>query len=303
MRFTTEDFDNLDTCERKFNWSRKYLFPRISVMAAMYQALDAGLVSGDPERGRDSLMALAANPGLGISGYNVYEIAVHHAALVEILTTYLLGKGEPWTSAHPVKLGDHEYQPQSYLMPDGRLRRVILCAWFDDARKLKESHSWRTCGDIVATNRPMLINAVAIGNTRSGMRHSPWTRGFLHPTNHTLRIQRIEQREGKDFSSTWRKVWRERTDFSVKDWLTVMQQDNAFEGNVNSFMVSPERRDETEAEMIEMMRAMERPSERMRRAGCFGITPCGFAEICHLNHLTHPGKENWKERILVQLSS
>jgi hypothetical protein len=297
MILTTSDFENFDTCERKYLWSRKWLFPRISLMGAMYKALDAGLVSGSPQTAKDTLMSLAANPGLDIQGYAVYDIAVHHAALIEILTTYLLGKGEAWIPAHPVKLDNHEYQPESYLMPDGRLRRVVLCAWFDDARKLKEAHGWRTVGDIAATGRPMLLNALTIGNSRQGMRHSPWTRGFLHPTNKTLRIQRVAQREKEPFSDSWKKVWRERTDFGIPEWLKVMQQDNAFEGNVNSFAVPvSENRELLEREMLERIKEMATAKDRMRRSGCFGLSPCGFAKVCHLSYMTNPGQNNWKSR-------
>jgi hypothetical protein len=50
---------------------------------ALNHALRMGLTMGDPTMAHGAFMSRAAEPGLDIEGAPVYDIAVHHATLIE----------------------------------------------------------------------------------------------------------------------------------------------------------------------------------------------------------------------------
>ena len=292
MTLTTEDFVSHDTCPRLRTWGARYDFPRISIAAAMHRALRVGLLAGDPFRSKDAFVALAANPGLDVSG-SVYEIAVHHAALMEIVTAYLLGDSGPWKPCGELTLAGYDFEPQSYLMADGRIRCVVLCSSWNPLREQEERNSWRTIADTCAMGRPMLINAVVIGQSRNGFRPSPWTQAYIHPENG---IHRVKKREGK-FTENWKRIYRENTDRHPEDWLTIMQNDDAFEGLVYSTSVDvPPRKKEFLADMERISREIAQGSEAMRRSGCFRYAPCGFSQLCNHDQLVTPQAANWQQK-------
>ena len=100
---------------------------------------------------------------------------------------------------------------------------MVLCSSWNTLREQEERTSWWTVGDIAVTGRPMLVNVLVIGSAKGGFRQSPWTTGYIHPENGTMRIKR---KEG-EFTSRWKKVYREQTDRRALDWLTKMQTDEA----------------------------------------------------------------------------
>lgn len=287
----TADFAHHDKCPRFRTWSAKYDLPRVPLADALNAGLRAGLLKG-PAAAYQALMHLAANPGLDIDGRNVYDIAVHHAQMLEVLTSYLTTDG-PWEPAEAVSFAGGTYEPLSFILPDGRLRRVVLCSTWNSLREQEEKTSWWTVGDVAVTGRPMLVNVLVIGSAKGGFRQSPWTTGYLHPENGILRIRR---KEGQ-FTDRWKRVYREQTDRRALDWLTKMQQDEAFEGVVESFTV-----DSTDTVTISEMERIAQDFGRMemRRSACFRNAPCPMADLCH-NALT-PAQSNWREKPLVQLA-
>lgn len=286
----TESFALHDQCERLRTWSSEYMLPRIPLAQAMHDALRVGLLEGDPEKTKQTFVSTAAMPGLEITAYNVYEIAMHHAAMLEVICTYLLGKDGAWI---PAESSEITFKPNSYLLPDGRLRRVVLCSSWDQVRQQEEINSWRTAADVSMTNRPMLINAVVIGQSRKGFRPSPWTQAFIHPTTRQMRIQK---RDGK-FTDNWTRIYRESTDKKPDEWLKMMQEDGAFDGLVNSRVidVSP-RRDEILTEMAKLSKEIETNGTHMRRSACFKFSPCAFSKICHYSESITPAQAGWEKR-------
>ena len=91
----TADFAHDDRCPRFRTWSARYHLPRVPLADALNESLRAGLLKGDQSAAYGKFMALSANPGLEIEGRNVYDIAVHHAQMLEVLTSYLVTDG-PW---------------------------------------------------------------------------------------------------------------------------------------------------------------------------------------------------------------
>jgi len=289
---TSEDLDLHDQCARRRTWTSRFLLPRISLVAAMHESLRAGLLSGDPANAKKTMTGLAAIPGLDISAYNVYDIAIHHATLMETVCAYLCPDA-PWKAADPVSLAGYQFQPLSYQMDDGRLRRVILCDRWDALRQQAEIHSWRTVADVCATGRPMVLNAIVIGASRKGFRPSPWTQGFVHPENYTMRVLK---REGS-FSEKWQKLYRENTDKKPLDWLGIMQSDGAFDSLVHSITVDvPARSEEILDEMLVMVKEINDRGTRMRRSSCFRFSPCGFARLCHNKEYVTPETCGWERR-------
>lgn len=277
-----------DVCERLRTWSAQYELPRIPLVEAMYTALRAGLLAGDGKVAKDALIAIAAQPGLDIEAWNVFDIAMHHASLMEVVVAYLTADG-PWAIADPVD----GFSPQSFQMEDGRLRRVVLCSSWNTLREAEERQSWRTIADVTATNRPMLINAIVIGNSIKGFRPSPWTRGYIHPENGILRVKK---KEG-NFTEKWKRVYREQTDEHADDWLRLMQQDGAFEDLVFSVTADRPGNEKTvRKDMFRIINEIGRNGTEMRRSGCYRFGPCSFARICHSQEIQTPIEAGWEEK-------
>jgi hypothetical protein len=290
---TTEDIATFDECSRKYVYS-SWQTPRISLATALNDSLRIGLLSGKPELAKNHLMQLAAEPGLAISTSDIYGAAVHHAALIEIITAYLLADGEAWQPAPVVRVGWHSYQPLSFIRP-ACLRRVVLCSRWDQQRALEETHSWRTVADSAALGLPMLINAIVIGSASKGLRPSVWTRGYSHPVSKDLRIKSIAK-GGENFNSNWRRVYREQSSRSPSEWLKLMQADNAFEEVVHSVSVDIPGK-AAHDQMISMMNAITSTTiGEMRRSSCFKQSTCANAILCYHPDSPTPSEVGWKQK-------
>jgi hypothetical protein len=290
---TTEDIALWDECERKRLYSL-YQTPRVSLAQALNDSLRIGLLSGKPELAKNHLMQLAADPGLAISGVSVYEVAVHHSALIELIVAYLLADEGKWKAAPKVNVGGHEFQPLSYARP-ACLRRVVLCSRWDQQRALEETHSWRTVADSAALGLPMLINAIVIGSATKGLRPSVWTRAFQHPVAKDLRIKSVAK-NGENFNQNWRRVLRESSSKSPTEWLKLMQTDNAFEDVVHSTSINLPTHLAYE-QLKEMMDQISVTTEgKMRRSSCFKQSTCPMAILCFNPDSPTPEIAGWLKR-------
>jgi hypothetical protein len=295
---TTEDIFLHDLCPRLQLYSA-FEPPRITLSAALNEALQVGLLRGKPEAAANHIMARAANPGLALAGVDVYKIAVHHAHLIEVVVTYLLGEGKAWELADPVSFDRFEYQPMSYKIPgENRLRRVVLCGRFDETRKQEEIHSWRSVADIALTGMPMLINAIVIGSAIKGMRANVWTRSYEHPRTKGLRIKITEEPgRNKEFNQNWRRMFREQSGKSPKQWLHLMQKDDAFKEVVFSFSADLEQTERISVES--QMKAMNLGDDTMRRNACFSLSPCVMAPCCYGG--VTPAQAGWVTKVEAAL--
>lgn len=290
---TTEDVALWDECERRRLYSL-YQTPRISLAQALNDSLRIGLLKGDPALAKNHLMQLAAEPGLAISGVDIYAVALHTSALIEIITTYLLADEGPWKAAPKVKIGEHDFRPLSFVRP-ACLRRVVLCSRWDMQRQLEETHSWRTVADSAALGLPMLINAIVIGSAVKGLRPSVWTRGFSHPVSKDLRIKSLKK-DGENFNQNWRRVLRESSSKSAADWLTLMQKDDAFEEAVHSVSV-PIPSQQSHVDLSRMLDEITSTSVgKMRRSSCFKQSTCPMANLCYHPDSPTPEIAGWLKR-------
>lgn len=287
---TTEDFYQFDICPRKRAWGERYQPFRVSLNFALNAALHAALAANSPIVASDTIMGFAANPGIDIASDNLYSAVTHHSRLAELLATYVLSVG-PSTTPAPISTAWGEFQPRSFLLPDGRLRRIVLVDRWTPEREQAERFSWRTAADTAITNRPMLITALIIGGARGGFRPSPWTVGFQHPTNGGIRVQK---RDGQ-FGDTWKRVYREHTALRALDWLRIMQSDGAFEERVVSIVedVPPNRADVLD-QLAAMAEEIHSGSLRQTRSACYKFTPCPFFPAC--SSARSPAQLGWTEK-------
>jgi hypothetical protein len=288
MRLSSEDFATHDTCARLETYSSRYEPLRLSINYALNQAIHAALSESSPIAASDKIMELAARPGLDVEG-KVYEAAIHHSRLSELIATYLLSI-EKFTVPESVTMPWGEFQPQSFLVPGNRLCRVVLCDRWTTEREQMERFSWRTAVDTAITGMPMVMIAVVIGGIRDGRRASAWTQGYLHPSNQQMRVLK---RDGEQFGDNWRRVWREESDIKPLEWLKVMQQDGAFDSRVFSITQDvPRNRDEVLAQIEEMAREMG--SMRQTRSNCYRFKPCPFLKACL--SAKSPAELGWVEK-------
>jgi hypothetical protein len=286
---TTEDFAEHDRCPRFHAYSSRYAPFRVSFHYALNEALNAAIVANDPILASERVLALAANPGIDFKSSNLYSSVVHHSRLAEVLAAYCLSIESCLHPPIPTKWGS--FTPQSFLLPDGRLRRIVLTDRWTPEREQMERFSWRTVADTAITNRPMVITAILIGSLRDGYRPSQWTQGFLHPQNGNLRISK---RKG-EFSESWKKVYREQSGLSALEWLKIMQDDGAFDDAVFSVTEDvPKNREEILSQMAEMAKEMTSPSPRQTRSACYRFTPCPFLPACATSQ--SPAALGWAEK-------
>jgi hypothetical protein len=281
-RLATEEL-----CTRRRVWTEKYAELRVSLVRALYVALDAGLRSEDePEKDAENqFLALARSPGLDIIGQDVFAIAMHHAKLAGILSLALRSAWhDPWAPVDPVSLPrGRTWRSALYNAGEGGIRRIALVDRWSDDRRMQEQWSWRTVGESCALDKTFLLTAITIGASHDRRRHSPWTRCHQAPRGNAIRFKRKQGSEG--FSHLWKEMWRENSDIPTEKWLTTMRGDGCMTDLVHTIEVHvPRNKDAYLSEMFRLSREMNRPdrgSPQMRLAGCFGFSPCAFRCVCH----------------------
>ena len=95
-----------------------------------------------------------------------------------------------------VSLAGDTYEPLSYQLPDGRLRRVVLCSSWNTLREQEERTSWWTVGDIAVTGRPMLVNVVLVIGSATAWIPTVTLDDGVHPSRE-CRTMRIKRKEGR----------------------------------------------------------------------------------------------------------
>ena len=290
MLLNSEDLALHDQCQRFQTYTSLYQPFRVSLNFALNESLHAAFEGDKASLAADKFMALATRPGIDIDAAKLYESVIHHVRLAELVATYVLSV-EKTSVPGPITTDWGKFQPRSFLMADGRLRRVVLCDRWNKDRENLERFSWRTASDTAITNRPMVITAIVIGGIKAGFRVSPWTQGYEHPQTREMRVQR---REG-EFNENWRTLYREQTDLKPLEWLRLMQSDGAFENRVFSVTEDvPKNRDEV-LESISRM-ASEMGSLRQTRSACYRFRPCPFLKSCLEDQ--PPAQLGWVERPL-----
>lgn len=287
MSLSTERLAVWELCPRRAIWTNRYA-TRVSLMGALYRALNAGLTAEkSPEQAaQNELLAIASNPGLDIYGGAVYSIAVHYAWLAGVISQALRNAfPAPWAN-WGVEIPVHpsiSWRSGLYDAGDGIPRRIVLVDKWSDDRKASEQRGWRTLGETVALGRSISVTAIEIGASRDKHRISPWTRCYRHPRNDVFRFRRLNSDE--DFSQAWKAVWREDSGIPTAEWLLKMQKDGVLDCVQSISVKPPARTGDFLARMCEIAEEMKRSAENppMRLAGCMDVVhgPCPFILVCH----------------------
>lgn len=297
MILSSEILTSYDACERRGLWMRLYDRFRVPPLAALYRALDAGLTGEKPEQAGHTIMTIAAQEGLDVTERAVYEIAVHYAHLANILATFLRGQGPAWIRVKDVPLGGHLWHSACYEAGE-RIRRIALVDYWSDDRRDQELRGWRSQAEMAALGRPLILNALSIGQTQAGRRVSHWARSWAHPQNKRIRFKRTTgTTEG--FAATWNKIWRENSDLTTEQWLDQMQRDRALDEVVHTVLAEvPARAQEVRQDMLRIAREMtdQKPLPPMRRAGCYGFSPCPFLGVCYGNQKPVPSLYGYRRK-------
>ena len=290
MSISAERLAVWELCPRRAAWTSRYA-TRVSLMGALYRALNAGLkTEKNPEQAaQNELLAIASNPGLDLVGQDVYAIAVHYASLAGVISQTLRNAfTAPWSDVPDLEIENPGQPPISwrsglYDAGDGIPRRLVLVDKWSDDRKASERRGWRTLGETLALGRPISVTAIEIGASREKRRVSPWTRCYRHPRNDMFRFRRVTSEE--DFSRAWKKEWREDSGIPTAEWLARMQKDGCMDAVQSMNVPPPARPRDFLARMGEIAVEMERSAENppMRLAGCSDVVhgPCPFLAVCH----------------------
>lgn len=276
-----------DRCERSAFLGKSWARQIVSPISALYQAIESGLeYEGDEDPGQiagDSLMTIATDRGLDTPQQDQYGHAMHLAGLADILTWFLRPTATPWQRPEDVKVGKAIWESSAFLDPSGlRLRRIVLVDRWNDERARAESHSWRTVGECVAYDLPIVQTVIVIGQNREGRRHGPFTKGWTHPVNSALRMRK---RSGEGFGGKWRPIFREEAEFSREKWLDAMRDDGIL-GDVVFEIEVPVPEAPAKAKISYLMEKKLAEIKGLNvlpdpcPSQCDGLTPCQFNTCC-----------------------
>lgn len=280
-----------DRCARAGFYSRDWEFSRLHPSEILRRAVDFGLTSEEVDPGQaagDHVMTLAAERGLDIEGSGVYPIALHAAALSDIVTTLIRALGPPWARPEDKTVGTATWVSSACLASSGlRLHRVLMVSRWSKEREKAERYSWGTLGETSVYELPQTIHVVNLGQRRDGKHHGSFSKGWLHPQGRMLRIRK---RSGEGFSGRWLQAWREEQDTISRDrWIEVMREDGVLHESLFTLDCDPPpAKLASEIRLLaerKLKRIQETTSEPdMRPSQCWWPTPCQFSWSCWESH-------------------
>jgi hypothetical protein len=285
-----------ERCNRSGVWSRDWRKWKMSDAEMLQRSIRAGLRSDRKDfniASGEETMTLSAEPGLETKEYNVFDQCVHLAALSDIITAAVRKPSErPWLIPEDVRIGDGPtWRSAAYLSPDRNyLRRIAVVSNWGDDRHFGECRGWFSLGEMVAYSLPMQLVVAVIGSSRGGKRHSPWTKGLLHPVNKRLRFKK-KNSVNEPFKATWLPVWREDHDeITSESWLQSMLddyvlQDHLFKIDIPLPTIENQKiiLDLAVKKLDEIQNANVLPDQQY--STCDTPDPCLFRSNCHSGNL------------------
>jgi len=239
---------------------------------------------GDPgQAAGDTVMTYAAERGLDIEGSGVYPIALHTAALADIVTT-LLRQNAIWARPADKTINGLPWVSAAFLDPSGvRLHRVLLLSRWSEEREKAERCSWGSLGEQSVYELPMTIHICVLGQRRNQKHVGAFSQGYLHPRSRGLRIRK---KTGEGFGAAWTKCWREEQDTISRDkWIDAMQEDGVLPDVMLELNCDPppakiasEIRLLAEKKLRQIQETTKTPD--MNPSSCWWPTPCQFAFGC-----------------------
>jgi len=267
------------------------------VAKAIRQALIAP-ISTEPygEVSGAEVMQLAEDRGLATEEYDIYGQVIHNAALSDIVVSAIRKpKDEPWFIPPPLP----NWTSDCLMSPCmSNLRRIVLVSNWTDARHYSECRNWFTMGEIAHYKLPMQLVILVIGQERKARRLSPWTQGFLHPANKTLRFRKKSRSTTEIFNDAWQKIAREdHAEISRETWLNAMLKDDVLpevcfkvDVPVPDAKQCERIRDMARLKMERLQKMTEKPEANL--SSCDWPTPCVFRKLCHTIPERNPSERN-----------
>ena len=292
MRRSAELLAMYESCNRKGVWGRDWGKWKISDTEMVQRSIRAGLLSDRKDFNvvsGEEAMSLGAEPGLESKEYNLFDQVVHLGNLADIISLAVRKPSErPWRLPEDVRLGDGPtWRSAAYLSPAGDyLRRLAIVSSWNDDRHFAECRGWFSMGEICAYSMPMQMVVAVVGPSRSGKRHSPFTRAYRHPVNKGIRFRR-KGGQGEGFKSSWVQIWREDFDeISTESWLQSMITDAVLPDHLFKIdiplptqEVQRKFRDLAAKKLEEIETANILPDQQL--STCDHPHPCVFRNPCH----------------------
>lgn len=286
---------DLESCPRRGYWTRNWEARKLHPTEILRRSIAEALTDTDyPDKGKyagELVMGYAGDRGLDIVSTHKYDIAVHFAALADILTTFLASRGD-YSRPKTVKGQNLTWEP--YCLQRGEeLVRIILVDHLGEERQMSEGRSWFTLGEMAAYKMPLTMEIFLLGASSGNKRHSAWSKGLLHPRNRALRFKKQTQKVA-GFKESWVPVWREDYAEIGRDaWLKAMEADGVIADVYRRVHVS--RLDDER--IAEIRGIIERKTERLYQIGevpdpnysaCDWPRPCPFRQCCFAEKMTSP---------------
>jgi hypothetical protein len=289
MILTSQLFDTMDRCERRLAFERDHQPTSITPLGLLYAAVEGSLVASDPCEGAKWAIAdVTQSRDVNAGDLSPISAVKHAEAMAEVIGLALREKFGQAKMPEPVAFHEHEWQSNLFECR-GQLHRIILGSYLDDDSLRSFAHSWQTIGELAALERSLTLTVVIIGAQRGGRRHSPWSKGFLHPIQKTLRIGRRKAGQGDGFTTGWKEIWREQSDIKAETWLDRMKTDEMLGDLIVTRKIQYRGEDErmkaARREMLILADQMGSASvdAPMRRSSCdeIGRGACPWQPVCY----------------------
>lgn len=283
--------EHLEACERRGKWAKSWERRKLHPTQILHRAIEDALIQTERtdvgEVAGENVMALCAERGIYSHRQNLYDIGCHHACLADILATYLRTQiSGPVRRPDGISTGGYSWEPKCLSVGPGLARIVLVDRW-DDERREAEVQSWRTLGEMAVYDASVKLYVVVLGASSGGKRHSPWTKGFLHPRSRQLRFQRRTKSVRTPLGENWITAWREDYSQITRGmWIDAMREDGCLEESFSLYTVMPA----PEHRLKEIRSVIQRKQERLESlkgvpdpsfSGCHLIgKACPFQECC-----------------------
>jgi hypothetical protein len=287
---TADLLTNLETCPRNGYYSRDWESNRFTQVQMIQSALRVAFLSDSEDYGEEAgshVMDLAHERGLQDKTHSPYAAVTHAACLSDLLSTAIRGKQAPWGVPETLDRETYQWESGALLDPSGAfLRRVILASSWSEERHFSEVNSWRSIGEVAHYGLPMQQVVAVLGPHRDGKRHSPFTKGLIHPRSGKLRFRKKSQSTSTDFKDSWDRIWREdRAEITNHEWLSAMESDDVLKEHLFTVEIPvPSASDigrirEMAARKLERLREMTSEPEP-NLSTCY-LPQCPFVICCH----------------------
>jgi len=284
------------SCKRKFILSSAWRLSRFRAKSlhdtllrrAIFQlshGKDVAQVSADAKA---SFLEKAADPGLDLIGKDPYQAAKGWISLLDSVLHGLARTELPVLhDPPPTRLtSSMEWRFLSWADDSGQLHRFLTVDALDDDALSREMHSWRTFGDLVMGQVPLILHVIILGQFRNSRHASPWTRAYRHPSMSSLRWQFVKPED-----TSWKPLYlADQHQVDAEEWVEMGWSQGAIQPLIQSLLVEqPDesvRRDTLSQIVMEASRMRDLVNQDwsgqpMSRGQCDLFVPCPMQSICY----------------------